>query len=279
MSSTDVTSPSASKPKEDLVCFFAVDIETTGDFLAKDCCFAVGYAWGTSIDDVKTGSVCLDMKKGKDVTWKEFWQKNGYDMRCYNEFWSQHEDVLERLQDKTRSKPPIVTKKEPCSQHEDVLERFRDITPSHSNSLVGTKKEMVEEIQKFLTEIDKNYPQSVLITDTTAYDTVWLSNLLQGEGYPGIGYKRNGKFSKAIEMQSYRMAAYGFCPFLRYKDGAKPWETDQKYKVQVLDRVKHDHDPQNDAHQILRAFFVSVLEVQEKKDKEKLSVQSILISH
>lgn len=225
--------------QEGSLCFYAVDIETTGNLLYRDCCFAIGWAYGTTIDDIKTGSICLDMKKEKDVTWKKFWEAKGYETRCYDEFWSKHEDILDRLQDKSRTKPPI-----------------------------GTKKEMVEEFQAFLTDMEKRYAESVLITDTTAFDTVWLSHLLQEEGNAGIGYRRNGAFSKSLELQSYRMAAYGVWPLPKSAIAEKPWNTDEKYKTLVWDHANHDHDPENDAHQILRAFFVSIMEVQRRNDNE-----------
>ena len=230
---TEKTTNVSKESDPEVVGFIVVDIETTGRRMmdcdeGKDVCFAIGFGHGTSIDDVETEKVCLDMGKQTGESWKEFWKKNKFENRCYEQFWSKNESVLDDLQNREKLGP----------------------------NLVKTEAEMMARLQSFLVRMEKLYSQTVLITDTTAFDTVWLSYLLEKHGYAHMGYKRDGSYSKGLEMQSYRMATYGISSFSR-KDKSKPWEMDAEYQKKVS-IISHDHDPSNDARQILTAFLYCV---------------------
>lgn len=64
--------------------FLAVDVEKKGARFAHPV-IQVGVAYGTSLDDIKTATFCFDYA---DVP---------FEKRCWDEFWTNHEDIYEKI--------------------------------------------------------------------------------------------------------------------------------------------------------------------------------------
>ena len=203
--------------------YIALDIEATGNDFLQDACFAVGWAYGSCETDVVTGKVVLDLMRPPHVSWQEYWDECSYEKRCYDEFWSKNLDALNDLQD-----PNKLT-------------------------LYTSSKHMTLALNDALIVAEGKFEKLTLVVNTVAFDTVWLSNLLAKEGLPGIGYKRNGTFNGGgIEVDSYKRGVYRVEP--SSKD--KPWDNDPIFNEKKW--PIHDHDPENDAHQILSVLFASM---------------------
>ena len=212
--------------------YIALDIETTGQKLSSDQCFAIGWAYSDTNKNITSGNCCLNLSKPEEETWGDFWLKKNYEMKCYNEFWSKNEEMLELLQDSKRV------------------------------NLVNSEKEMILNLQKALEEVESKFDNVKLITDTTSFDTVWLTILLQKYGYPGCAYYRNDQYRSCYELDSYQKGVYLVHP----TDKTTPWNNDKTFQSYLT--AKHDHHPENDAKHILETWFAT-LNAQKRKLKEK----------
>lgn len=216
--------------------YYAFDVETTGGNLANDLCFAVGWAYGFDASSIQKGGASFNMKEDVSLDWKTFWTNKGLETRCYDEFWSKNLDVLNRLQDKDQM----------C--------------------LKDTSLELAEAVNDVLTKLETlSEGKLTLVTNTTSFDTVWLSNLLSSIGKPDLGYRRDGSYNgKTVHTGSFRSGVYKVGP----NDASRPWDEDEAYKAIVF--PDHDHDPKNDAHQILTIFFASLDKLERDKAEEHL---------
>lgn len=209
--------------------FIALDIETTGKyFIRKDRCFAIGWAYG-SIDDAKdgivTGNACLAMSKPSDMAWGDFWRREGFEQSCYDGFWRNHLSILDKLQDMSKV------------------------------NLFSSEEEMIKQLENVLSLVERLFDKVVIVTDTTCYDTVWLSYLLAKHGLESLLYKRNGDYNDggAIEVDSYKCGVYHVAPC---QGELSPWLDDPIYVANLW--PCHDHHPENDARHILSTLFASM---------------------
>jgi len=203
---------------------FAVDIEATGANLFTDKCFAIGLAFGTDLNSYETHNVCLDLKKPEDSTWAQHWETCGFEKDCYDSFWSKNEDILNMLQDRSKV------------------------------HLCKTEKAMVTKFQQLLGDIEKKFDKLTLVTDTTCFDTVWLTVLLQKYKYPGLAYKRDGNYRRggSFETDSFRVGAYKVNPAIK----REPWKDDEEFCSALTS--PHDHHPEHDALFIYQTWWATV---------------------
>jgi hypothetical protein len=224
-----------SKPRRG---YFCVDIECTGN-TANDICFAIGWAYGH--DDVIAGKghSCFQLnprdtehaRTHEFPTWgddeiKALWERMGWEVFTYEDFWSKNMSTLKLLQD-----------------HE-------------IGKLYLTEHAMVADLDSALTLAESMYPDGLSVTsDTTCFDTVKLCNLLEKHGFQNLGYTREGKYrGRATHVGSLSRGAYG----LSGLSTEKPWEDDPIYLGYfscVAERIPHDHNPENDAASILQTVF------------------------
>ena len=100
----------------------------------------------------------------------------------------------------------------------------------------------------------------VIVTDTTCYDTVWLSYLLAKHGFESLLYKRNGDYNGgAVEVDSYKYGVYNITP----NQDISPWHDDPRFVANLW--TLHDHHPENDARHILNILFASMEVSRHKK--------------
>ena len=158
------------------------DIETTGQHShAHDVIVAIGACVGELQDNgafnvLSKHSWARDMRKPADTDWASFWILSGFEPRCYQEFWSKYEDILDGLQ--------------------------RDAT-IQSDAVLARK------LNYFLEDQEKDGPFCLLF-DTLLFDSVWLDNLLRSNGYAGLSRNRDGSgWRSAFELDSFRFGATG----------------------------------------------------------------------
>ena len=210
--------------------YIALDIETTGKhFLGADRCLTIGWACGAATRSwpcvkgdpcIRRGHACVGLGKPVDVSWADFWSREGFEASCFQSFWSQRLGMLDRLQD-----------------------------PADA-ALVPSERDMISRLDGVLRELETEFEKVVVVTDTTCYDTVWLSYLLAKHGFETLLYRRSGEYNGgAIELESYRYGVYDANP----EEGGSPWLRDRVYRENF--HAAADHHPQNDAHAILCALF------------------------
>ena len=205
--------------------FVALDIETTGANMFDDEMFAVGWAYGSGYDDVVTGKCILNLKKPAKKTWEFFWNQRGWESRCWQEFWSKNEETLNLLQMQAD-----------CDNADDMAARINDALKS----------------------VESAFEKYTVVTDTLAFDIPWINALLYSNTYAGLGYRRDGSYNRGIgglEVDSYLMGIYGLDLTDLSQAKEKPWLSDPYYVADAGARPPHDHDPENDAKNILYQFF------------------------
>jgi hypothetical protein len=208
------------------VGFLVFDIESTGANVFTNRIFAIGWAYGSCPDDVVGGKILIDLGKPKDVSWEAFWDQCGWEKRCWDEFWSKNVSTLDALQSWDGDDIP------------------------HSDSSAAFS------VSAVMQEVEDLFDRYTIVTDTIAFDTVWLTNLLYDNGFHGLAYRRDGNYNRGIggiEVDSYLMGVYGVQLEDENDRKTKPWTGDPLYKSTI--RPPHDHDPKNDAHHILCSLF------------------------
>ncbi len=216
--SPEKKSMSATEVKD--IGFLSIDIEATGQFFGKDKFIAVGFAWGT-VEEHHSWKVAVDLGKSAGKSWPVFWEQQGFEMRCWEQFWSNNTAVLDKLQ----SGPTIA--------HAELA------------SVLNNK----------LAEIEANYKKLILVTDTTAFDLVWVSAVLMMNGYLALNYSRLGVHRWGYEIDSLAEGAL-------HMDGNTNWsEFDRLRKEKIypllpeLGSSSNSHDPEDDAKHILFQYF------------------------
>lgn len=209
----------------------AIDIEKTGERkLSQDPMFAVGIATApleaTSADQIKAWSVGLDLQKPKDVSWEEFWKQRGFEERCWNEFWSTRTAILDFVQD------------------------------PHNIELVSDRHEMADEINAILAQAEEMYEKTVIVTDTTTFDTVFVGSELVKYGHESIKYTRSKRYRGGVEVDSY---IHGCAEITDPTN----WEEERAFVDNVitplmLEEPNHNHDPKNDARAILCRYLAAI---------------------
>jgi len=218
--------------------YCASDIERTGKGLV-DVTFAIGWSHSDqSLKNITSGQICYDFglnleeidkmdHEEKVKTIRKFWKFNGYEMRCFDEFWSKNIDTFISIQHIARSN--VID----CESMSNVIHVFN------------------EELKK----IEAKYSQLNIITDTTMFDTVWLNHLLLEHGYAPLNYDRSGKkYRWGYETDSYALGALGCTP----EDDWKKYDDLLKEKIDSICpeiTAEHDHIPKNDAKSILIRFL------------------------
>ncbi len=223
----------ASKPKG----IIAIDIERTGRD-QNDVIFAIGIATmpidAVCLGEVKSFNVCYNLEKKPHKTWADRWAKSGYEERCYVEFWSKHLQTLDLLQDPTK---------------------VNLVEEQYLGKGVYTKK-FIDTFDNILKEYEELYSESVIVTDTTLFDTVHLGNELIVAGKMPLNYTRAGKFRGGVELDSYITGVARISDIF-------DWKTYLDFKKNhikplMLAQIEQDHHPENDAKNILLMYHAAL---------------------
>jgi hypothetical protein len=84
------------------ICYFAFDVERTGNYFEDDVVFAIGWAYGSEPENVVKGNACLNLHKPPGDLWTDVWRERSYQKSTYLEFWGKHLNVLDDLQNPLR---------------------------------------------------------------------------------------------------------------------------------------------------------------------------------
>lgn len=211
---------SSEKDGEKSMGYCALDIEMTGS-TRNDKIIAIGIAHGPSAFEMSSTQLVVKLDKPSDATWGDFWKSSNFEWRCFEEFWSKHEKVLNELQ---------------------------------SQASIGTVEELARQFNDTLEAIEKQYSRLILVTDTIAYDTTWLNMLLVMHDYRPLNYSRQGEHRWGYEIDSLTEGAL-------HVDANHDWETYRALVEMEIDtrfpslHVTHNHRPEQDAFFILARYF------------------------
>lgn len=209
------------------------DIETTGQFMTKDTMFAVGFC----DSNMNKKSIALDLGKPNNMSWKDFWKQQGWEQRCYDEFWSKNLDTLNKLQN-----------------------------PDHIK-LVKTESELIKYIHEETLKFEQNSKNKVeYITDAIGFDFSWLSFMFSKYNHPSMTYNRSGKYCRRFEIDSYIMGLKGTTSDDYRNVQIFKRELEKKYGSH-LNRL-HPHDPADDAEYIMRCYTFAKKFVFDNKNKD-----------
>lgn len=219
---------SSSLPKLGLICF---DVESTGEFIGDggDEVFAIGIV-SCNIENptqVEKTLLCLDLQRPHDVSWDKIWAIRSYDQRCFDEFWSKNLHILDALQDKTNIK------------------------------LCSSQKKFAKKINKALQHHEELYEKTLLVSDTTNYDTVCVGHLLSlKRWFRALNYTRAGQHRSGVHLKSY---ISGLAGIYDPSDGQTIKEFKEKFiEPLIVTKIDHDHNPVNDAHHILLTYMAAL---------------------
>jgi hypothetical protein len=200
--------------------YIAIDIEFTGSG-KDDVIFAYGQADSNILvrGECNAKSICLNLFKPTEKTWKDYWVEKNWDPDTFL-FWEKFLDVLDFLQD-----PKSVT-------------------------LVDTKEEFVEAINDLLLEAEERYSKSIILSDTLLVDTPFVSKLLTSFGHRGLHNTRKGEYRYGLEVSSFLTGVLNCTPE-DYKSVVK-FKKSKDFSTMT---TVHNHDPKEDAKNILHLFF------------------------
>jgi len=225
---------SSKKPELGVI---AIDIEKTGCRDENDDpMFAVGIATApidaTSIDQVFSFSVALNLQKPESMNWSDFWKEKGYEERCWDEFWSKNENILDLLQDPIR------------------------ILQYDSRELVALW------INNTLMVCERMYEKTIVVTDTTLFDTVCVGSELKRYNFIPLNFTRKGEYRSGVEVDSYIAGLFKISDPCDWK---LMGDVNQKYiDPLLLGKVEHDHHPENDAKSILLKYLAAISYAKQK---------------
>jgi len=200
------------------------DIETTGQYIQKDLCFAIGYCVGEigggsdgkKARYMETGKWLVDLGKPADQSWQQFWASKSWEKRCFDEFWSKHTDLLDRFNNDPERLPNLET--------------------------------MIVKLNNALRRWEHAFPGGFLVAfDTLNFDSVWLNQLLQQHHYADLARQRDGTgWRGALEVDSYRFGRLGVTP----GDWNAFYATIAALPQSIERPAEADHDPAVDATNI-----------------------------
>lgn len=227
--------------RKDELVIVTFDIESTGAYMTPkiaksargDDVFAVGFCVGTVRSGVlQKGRFCLKLpRETASQSWASVWSANGYEARCYEQFWSKFESVLDALQDQSDPENNM------CHNHVEFDGFFR----------------------RLLLEIEAAFGKRwTIYTDTTAFDTVGLSAMLQRSGhFPLLNMQSNGGYHarSTYDVDSALCGVYGIVPGEDPKKHRAFAEARAAYEDHKKEKgIVHDHMPENDAQHIFEEF-------------------------
>lgn len=208
------------------------DVECTGK-TASDQLIAVGYAWTRKNGSVVSGFHALSMTTPDedvqlnegDLTWLDIWRRRGFEMRCFTEFWN-------------------------AKGKRSLLELLGSL--QYGPTVVVTEAELAMRVNRVIADAEAHWGNVQIITNTTAFDTCWLHNLLVDHHYLPLDTTRAGAHRWTYESDSFLLGSLGETP------DTVNWKKFDKFRTVLdalkTDHTKHDHHPANDAKAILAEF-------------------------
>lgn len=202
------------------------DIETTGARLhgdGKDVVFAIGSAV-LSVNRQTRAVAVVERRRWVLVIndgqpWADVWRTRGFELQCWEQFWSKHTTVLDALMTQTPQ-----------------ADRFT------------TMKAMVDSFAAYVDETESKYNEPMHVFDTMGFDVTNLDVLLESHGYPALFLCRPPKSwpADASYLDDVRNAALGVSPLWGATTAQKEARKNHD-QAAIPTTLTHDHDPANDA--------------------------------
>lgn len=215
-----------------------IDIETTGVYQGNDLIILGSIV---AIDPVTMRIVTREIfepnenmfgrripKPSDGETYEDVWVKCGFEKRCYQDFWSKNLELLEKIQ--------------------------RD----YDNIVSDDDASLASRVNSILQKIEEASSESLtIVSDTMAYDTVFVSGLLITHGYKPLYYSRGGRYRWIYHTSSYFLGIWGGNIAGMDRDDWRDYDDWLKNVVGVMDGcpTDHDHNPENDAITIAWGFI------------------------
>jgi hypothetical protein len=124
-----------------------------------------------------------------------------------------------------------------------------------------TQKQMANELNEYLIEIQKAYPNFIVTSDNASFDIGELNTLMKTHNIKPMKFRRNDQenFFQDLDITSF---AAGILFALDPKSAfQEDWEWGQfkkifkKLGIKVENKYEHDHNPQNDASKNIFDFL------------------------
>jgi hypothetical protein len=228
-----------------------LDTERSGD-LKKDCIVAIGFCHfpvknpGTyKRSNFVSRKFVLNLHRQPDETYEELWQRHGFSMECFHNFFVKI-DVL------------------------PMLERLQ----RHSSARqISTPHDLAIEINHYLTELNGIYKSIRICVDTADTDRTAVSKLLQKYNFPILCYDRatGMKFTNSGILTA---------EIIRTLHATEPTEItkDEFLKTKIFPLrpfvVEHDHDPEHDALNIAATYIALQKYIAKIQEERKRSIRS-----
>lgn len=218
-------SPTPPPMSDNLVWIQSWDIETTGHRLpcGSDRVFAVGSATlevDLTTRAVKEVEACRwVVRLGAPASieeWTRLWSQMGWDMACWEEFWSKHVDTLNKMM-----AMPIWT--------------------------YDSEEEMTTWIAAYLAETEIKYPNLIRVYDTVGFDVTNLDALLSRYNFAPIFLVRQLWPCNPSYLGDVTRAALNWSPFIRKLTDAQKAKREHHNNLAVPAGLSHTHDPADDA--------------------------------
>ena len=233
--------------KIDKCAIIGIDIENTGH-TDDDIIFAIGISWGfVGCDKVLKMQMIMFLREpGTVEEWRQFWLDNGFEMRCFEEFWSKNIDVLNGLMEK-------ATIFETDSKYSGGY----DSGHLHKHHFVEATAVLAEHFNNALINIEDLYKSTSIVLDTLCFDSAWLNHLLIFHGHRSLSFTRMGKYRG----WNYEIDSI-IAGLARINPITGNWKRLAAFKAeQILTRLPHlgdtcnSHNPGDDAENILVTFL------------------------
>jgi len=109
----------------------AFDIEGTGKRRRTNQLFSFGWCLEETDGTQNKGQVVLYLGKREDEHWREFWERSGFDMGCFDGFWAKNLDKLTPLQ----LPPGTMNRRHQDRRSKTVYWRFSNFSKFASSQL------------------------------------------------------------------------------------------------------------------------------------------------
>lgn len=212
--------------KEYKTLVVGIDVETTGAYYGKDLILMGAIV---AIDPKTMTIIRLPQRtnlfgrrfpKADDIeSYRKVWEENGFEMRCFEEFWTKNIDTLRNFQD----------------ENSDILSDDDVSLASRVNDILRMYESFAEKL--------------IIVSGAIAFGPSILNVLLVSYGHKPLYYSRDGKYRWLFHTPSYFLGLLGMNIIEMTGDDWKEYDEWLEQCVHSIELcpVKYDHHPENDA--------------------------------
>lgn len=259
----------------------AFDIEGTGGLRHENQLISFGWSLNDP-ENPERGQVALYLGKRENESWRDLWKRNGFEMRCFDEFWAKNLDKLEPLQIPPDSgmrydgywrffstpeftaqayspkKAPeegdfVVIESKTYEENKrniaewEALKDCDDLYKHFSPVFyirADTERNMACIIHELLLSLQERYRLTYL-SDTLHYDASWVDSLLSHYRYPPLLHAQTGDMRYKFMCWGREVGSYvmGLCGS---SDSTPEDKAELRRSKRYLEaRVNNGYNPEN----------------------------------